>query len=69
MLRDTTEPVTSDSFWHPIFTHVRGLGEKDLSLALALGEEQSVQLPLAALARERLAASLGVPHEEGASNG
>ncbi|WP_078314060.1 NAD(P)-dependent oxidoreductase [Mycobacterium sp. D16Q16] len=69
MLRDTTEPVTSDSFWHPIFTHVRGLGEKDLSLALALGEAQSVQLPLASLARERLAASLGVPHEEGASNG
>ncbi|TDZ41843.1 NAD(P)-dependent oxidoreductase [Mycobacteroides franklinii] len=69
MLRDTTEPVTSESFWLPIFTHVRGLGEKDLSLALALGEERSVDLPLAALARERLAASLGVPHSEGASNG
>ncbi|MGH3723837.1 MAG: NAD(P)-dependent oxidoreductase [Mycobacterium sp.] len=69
MLRDTTEPVTADSFWLPIFTHVRGLGEKDLSLALALGEEKSVELPLAALARERLAASLGVPHEEGASHG
>ncbi|NGX06818.1 NAD(P)-binding domain-containing protein [Mycobacteroides franklinii] len=69
MLRDTTEPVTSESFWLPIFTHVRGLGEKDLSLALALGEEKSVDLPLAALARERLAASLGVPHSEGASNG
>lgn len=69
MLRDTTEPVTSESFWLPIFTHVRGLGEKDLSLALALGKEKSVDLPLAALARERLAASLGVPHSEGASNG
>lgn len=69
MLRETTEPVTPDSFWLPIFTHVRGLGEKDLSLALALGEEQSVDLPLATLAREQLAASLGVPHEEGASNG
>lgn len=69
MLRDTTEPVTPDSFWLPIFTHVRGLGEKDLSLALALGEERAVELPLAELARERLAASLGVPHEEGANNG
>ncbi|MBB4854837.1 3-hydroxyisobutyrate dehydrogenase-like beta-hydroxyacid dehydrogenase [Mycobacteroides chelonae] len=73
MLRDTTELVTSDSFWFPIFTHVRGLGEKDLSLALALGQQQSVELPLAELARERLAASLGVPHTvpstEGEING
>ncbi|MBA0049048.1 NAD(P)-dependent oxidoreductase [Mycobacteroides sp. LB1] len=73
MLRDTTAPVDQDSFWNPIFTHVRGLGEKDLSLALALGEEMSVELPLAALARERLAASLGVPHavpsREGEVNG
>jgi len=36
--------------------------EKDLSLALALGESVSVDLPLAKLALERLAAGLGVPH-------
>ncbi|CPW40506.1 Possible 4-carboxymuconolactone decarboxylase [Mycobacteroides abscessus] len=41
----------------------------EAELRLALGEEQSVDLPLATLAREQLAASLGVPHEEGASNG
>lgn len=63
MLRDTTEPVQADSFWYPILTHVRGLGEKDLSLALALGQEESVQLPLAELARDTLAVSLGVPHD------
>ena len=40
----------------------RGLGEKDLSLALALGEAVSVELPLAELAYQRLAAGLGVPH-------
>jgi len=44
--------------------HARGLGEKDLSLALALGESVSVDLPLAQLAYERLAAGLGVPHTE-----
>jgi hypothetical protein len=38
------------------------LGEKDLSLALALGEATDVDLPLAAVALQNLAAGLGVPH-------
>jgi 3-hydroxyisobutyrate dehydrogenase-like beta-hydroxyacid dehydrogenase len=42
--------------------HTRGLGEKDLGLALALGEELGVDLPLAEAALENLAAGLGVPH-------
>ena len=45
--------------------HTRGLGEKDLGLALALGESVSVDLPLAKLALERLAPGLGVPHTGG----
>jgi len=44
--------------------HARGLGEKDLSLALALGEAVSVDLPLAQLAYEGLAAGLGLPHTQ-----
>jgi hypothetical protein len=44
--------------------HTRELGEKDLSLALALGDAVSVDLPLARLAFERLAIGLGVPHTE-----
>ena len=33
-----------------MFVHTRGLGEKDLSLALALGEATGVDLPLAEIA-------------------
>jgi 3-hydroxyisobutyrate dehydrogenase-like beta-hydroxyacid dehydrogenase len=46
------------------FIHARDLGEKDLSLALALAEAASLDLPLARLALERLAPGLGVPHTE-----
>jgi 3-hydroxyisobutyrate dehydrogenase-like beta-hydroxyacid dehydrogenase len=42
--------------------HARDLGEKDLSLALALGESVGVDLPLAEIALKNLAAGLGVPH-------
>ena len=44
--------------------HARLLGEKDLALALALGKANSVELPLAEVALERLAEGLGVPHGE-----
>ncbi len=37
-------------------------GEKDLGLALALGEAVAVDLPLAEVALDDLAAGLGVPH-------
>ncbi|MFT4125006.1 MAG: NAD(P)-dependent oxidoreductase [Gordonia sp. (in: high G+C Gram-positive bacteria)] len=62
MLRDTTAEIARDDFWYGVFTHVRGLGEKDLSLALALGDELGVDLPLGTIARRDLAAGLGVPH-------
>ncbi|WP_431816494.1 NAD(P)-dependent oxidoreductase [Gordonia jacobaea] len=65
MLRDTTAPIEPDDFWYGVFTHVRELGEKDLSLALALGDTLDVELPLGTEALADLATGLGVPHSEG----
>ncbi|HME50042.1 NAD(P)-dependent oxidoreductase [Mycobacterium sp.] len=62
MVRDNMKPLDPDNFLYDAFLHTRGLGEKDLSLALALGEAVSVDLPLAEVARQNLAAGLGVPH-------
>jgi 3-hydroxyisobutyrate dehydrogenase-like beta-hydroxyacid dehydrogenase len=62
MVRDDMKPLDPEHFLYQPFLHTRGLGEKDLSLALALGEALSVELPLAEVARERLAPGLGVPH-------
>ncbi|OBH72895.1 oxidoreductase [Mycobacterium intracellulare] len=62
MVREDMKDLEPDNFLYQPFLHTRGLGEKDLSLALALGESVSVDLPLARLAYERLAAGLGVPH-------
>lgn len=64
MVRDDMSDLQPDHFLYQPFMHTRGLGEKDLSLALALGEAMSVDLPLAHIAYERLAAGLGVPHTE-----
>lgn len=62
ILREDMTSLTPDHWLHDAFTHTRGLGEKDLSLALALGEATGTDLPLAELALERLAEGLGVPH-------
>jgi 3-hydroxyisobutyrate dehydrogenase-like beta-hydroxyacid dehydrogenase len=64
MYRDDAKDLEPGHFLYDGFMHNRGLGEKDLSLALALGEAVSVDLPLAQAAYERLAAGLGVPHTE-----
>ncbi|OIN80777.1 NAD(P)-dependent oxidoreductase [Mycobacterium malmoense] len=64
MVRDDMKDLEPDHFLYQPFLHTRGLGEKDLSLALALGEVVSVDLPLAEVAYQRLAAGLGVPHTE-----
>ncbi|OBH62727.1 oxidoreductase [Mycobacterium colombiense] len=64
MVRDNMKDIDPGNFLYESFVHARGLGEKDLSLALGLGEAVSVDLPLAQLAYQRLAASLGVPHTE-----
>jgi 3-hydroxyisobutyrate dehydrogenase-like beta-hydroxyacid dehydrogenase len=64
MVRDDMKTLVPEHFLYQPFLHTRGLGEKDLSLALALGEAVSVELPLAQLAYQRLAEGLGVPHTE-----
>lgn len=64
MVRDDMKPLEPDHFLYQPFLHTRGLGEKDLSLALALGKAVSVELPLAEVAFQRLAAGLGVPHTQ-----
>ena len=65
MLRDSIAEISPDDFWYSIFRSVRTLGEKDLSLALALGDKLGVTLPLGEIARRDLADALGVPHHEG----
>jgi 3-hydroxyisobutyrate dehydrogenase-like beta-hydroxyacid dehydrogenase len=62
MFRDDMKPLAPEHFLYQPFLHTRGLGEKDLSLALALGEATDVDLPLAEVALRNLAAGLGVPH-------
>lgn len=62
MVRDDTEPLDPEHFLHDMFVHTRGLGEKDLRLALGLGEATGVDLPLAEIALANLADGLGVPH-------
>jgi 3-hydroxyisobutyrate dehydrogenase-like beta-hydroxyacid dehydrogenase len=64
MYRDDTKDLEPGHFLYEGFMRTRSLGEKDLGLALALGEAVSVDLPLAKLALERLAPGLGVPHTE-----
>jgi 3-hydroxyisobutyrate dehydrogenase-like beta-hydroxyacid dehydrogenase len=62
MVREDTSDLAADHWLHDTFVHTRGLGEKDLGLALALGEATGTDLPLAELALRHLAAGLGVPH-------
>ena len=62
MVRDDMAPLQPDHFLYRPFLHTRGLGEKDLSLALALGDANGVELPLAQIALQRLAIGLGLPH-------
>ncbi|MGV0783272.1 NAD(P)-dependent oxidoreductase [Mycolicibacterium sp. XJ775] len=63
IVRENMTELTPDHWLYDAFTHTRGLGEKDLSLALGLGEVVGVDLPLAQVALQRLAEGLGVPHE------
>jgi 3-hydroxyisobutyrate dehydrogenase-like beta-hydroxyacid dehydrogenase len=59
---DMSRPLAPDHFLYQPFLHTRALGEKDLSLALGLGREVGVELPLAEIALQNLAEGLGVPH-------
>ncbi len=60
LVRGETGPLAADDPLRPIFEHTRDLGAKDLRLALALGEELGVDLPMGRMAFERLAEGLGV---------
>ena len=63
MVRDDTKALTPEHFVYDMFVHTRGLAEKDLRLALGMGEAVGVELPLAEIALRDLADGLGVPHE------
>jgi 3-hydroxyisobutyrate dehydrogenase-like beta-hydroxyacid dehydrogenase len=62
IVRENMETLEPDNFLYGPLAHARDLGEKDLSLALALGEAVGVDLPMAEMALNNLAAGLGVPH-------
>ncbi|HET6815954.1 MAG TPA: NAD-binding protein [Mycobacteriales bacterium] len=64
MLRDTVAPLAADDPLYDVLAHTRRLGEKDLELALELGAELEVDLPLARSARRSLAADLGLSPTE-----
>jgi 3-hydroxyisobutyrate dehydrogenase-like beta-hydroxyacid dehydrogenase len=61
VVRDDIADLAPDNFLYGPLAHARDLGEKDLSLALALGEVVGVDLPMAEMALKNLAAGLGVP--------
>ncbi|HEX9832409.1 MAG TPA: NAD(P)-dependent oxidoreductase [Mycobacterium sp.] len=62
VVREDIADLQPDNFLYGPLAHAALLGEKDLSLALALGEATGTDLPLAELALKNLAAGLGVPH-------
>jgi 3-hydroxyisobutyrate dehydrogenase-like beta-hydroxyacid dehydrogenase len=62
IVRENMEPLDPDNFLYGPLGHAAHLGEKDLNLALALGQTLGVDLPLAEVALKNLAAGLGVPH-------
>lgn len=60
MLREDTTALAESDPWFAILSHTRNLGEKDLSLALDLGDRLGVDLPLAVRALAGLGSGLGV---------
>lgn len=65
IVRDDMAPLEPDNFLYGPLAHAAELGEKDLRLALALGETTDTDLPLAKIALENLAAGLGVRNTKG----
>jgi 3-hydroxyisobutyrate dehydrogenase-like beta-hydroxyacid dehydrogenase len=64
MVRPVTAPMAADDPLRPILDNARALGEKDLALALELGEQLGVDLPMARYAIDHLAAGLGLTGEQ-----
>ena len=61
MWRDTAAPMEEGDGWWSILDHVRVLGEKDLTLAIELGDHLGVPTPMADYALKGLAPALGFP--------
>lgn len=61
MVRDDLGPLPADHWLHDMFDHTRGLADKDLRLALKMGDAVGVDLPMAQLALRDMAAGLGLP--------
>jgi len=64
MVRPTTAPFPADDALRPVFEHARDLGEKDLALAVAMGEQLGVDTAVARHALAGIGAALGVPREQ-----
>jgi len=64
MLRPTTAPLDAADPLREILENVRALAEKDLSLALELGAQLGVDLPMARLALGSFGAGLGLPETQ-----
>ena len=64
MLRGTTAPLDAGDPLREILEHTRALGEKDLSLALDLGAQLGVELPMAEYAIGHFGPGLGLPARE-----
>jgi 3-hydroxyisobutyrate dehydrogenase-like beta-hydroxyacid dehydrogenase len=62
IVRGNMATLEPDNFLYGPLSHASQLGEKDLTLALALGQTVGVDLPLAEIALKNLADGLGVPH-------
>jgi 3-hydroxyisobutyrate dehydrogenase-like beta-hydroxyacid dehydrogenase len=60
MVRSTTEPLDSGDLLRPILEHARSLGEKDLALALELGRQLGIDLPMARYALDHFGSGLGL---------
>jgi 3-hydroxyisobutyrate dehydrogenase-like beta-hydroxyacid dehydrogenase len=61
LMRGTVAPLALDDAARPIFEHGCALGEKDLMLAIAMGDGMGVDTPLAREALGALAFAFGVP--------
>ncbi|MCF6387367.1 NAD(P)-dependent oxidoreductase [Mycobacterium sp. MBM] len=69
VMRGDTAPLDADHDLHDIFAHTRDLGEKDLGLALALGTDLGVDLPMSTAALKNLGTGLGVPRTDSRDGG
>ncbi len=60
MVRPTAAPLDPADGMYEIFSHGSGLGQKDLHLAIGLGQELGVETPIARLATEHLLSAMGM---------